>query len=164
LTEQRECSAVTSPDQWALGAGADKVTAVNTPDDDATSFIVDSNVDEVEQYSLTASAIPAGSTINSVTVYSRQQSFGSGLIRQGLALGLNTSETGDISFGNPYSTASNALTRPGGGAWSQADMASLEVYVKCRTSATNCRVTTLSVVIDYTPPAAAAAGDMLLVF
>ena len=38
-----EVAAVTSPNSWLLGAGADKIVAVNSPDDDDTTYIKDLN-------------------------------------------------------------------------------------------------------------------------
>jgi len=167
LTEVLECFGVSAPDQWTLYSGVDKVSAVNSPDDDITSMIIDAQSGEIEQYTLTPSAIPVGSTINSVSVRFRYSSFSPTLgLRQGLELSGNTSESADIitTGSATWETEVNALPRPGGGAWSQADIASLEVYAKRTTGIyANAWISTIQVIIDYTPPAA-TTGDMLLVF
>lgn len=130
-------------------------------------MIIDAQSGEIEQYTLTPSSIPVGSTINSVSVRFRYSSYTGTLgIRQGLALGGNTSESADIiTIGSAtWETAVNTLTRPGGGPWDQADMASLEVYAKRTTGVyANAWISTIQVIIDYTPPAT-PSGSMLLLF
>jgi len=166
LTERLECNGISAPDEWELYAGADKTSAVNSPDDDDTSDIRGpvGSPPEQQRYSLAASAIPAGSTINTVSVSTRAKSSGAegGLI-QGLELGGNTTESAPIvtGGGSVWATTATALARPGGGAWTLADLASLEVYIKAITGSTYTYVTTIFVEISYTPP---STGPMLLLF
>jgi hypothetical protein len=165
LTEKLACSGTSTPDDWLLGAGADKVSAVAEPDDDMTSYIIGDSSDLQQRYSLSAPTTPPGSTINSVTVSSRVHAFGAGVQRLGLALGGNTSESSDINMGGGWSTEAVALSRPGGGAWDQTDLAALEVYIVRKASGTDNHCSTLFVEIDYTPPAPAPpSGAMLLLF
>jgi len=165
-TEKLACSAVTSPDQWDLGAGADKVVAVNEPDDDYTTHISGANPNLIQRYSLEASAIPSGSTINSVSVSSRSMGGTNGRHRQGLALSTNTSESADIANLGflSWATTVNVISRPGGGSWALTDLASLEAYLKVTNDANTCYTTTLFVSIDYTEGAVGPTGNMLLVF
>ena len=143
------------------------VSAVNSPDDDLTSRIIgDGGVGTIQRYALDASAIPGGSTINSVSVRTRMSSFGANAaLRQGIALGANATESAAIvsAGGYVWRTDTNVLARPGGGAWSVADMATLEAYVIVDADPSNPQVTSLRVEIDYTP-GAATTGDMLLMF
>jgi len=155
-TEALNVNAVTAPDQWALGAGANKVVAVNSPDNADTSYISSTTL-LTEQYSLAASTIPAGSTITSVSGEMRiRYSAGSGkTIRVNLILGANTSNGPTHASPAAYTTYTDAIARPGGGAWQLADLASLQVAIQQTQSGSGTvqRCTTLRVIVDYTPPA-----------
>ena len=157
---------MTSPDQWDLVTGPNKVTAVHSPDDDGTSYIRASDTGYIQRYSLDTPGIPPSSTINSVSVRSRDNCAGTnGGYRQGLALGGNTTESADIipPGGYVWTDTINALARPGGGSWTLLNLTSLEVYIKCTSSAAWTNVTSLWIIVDYTE-AAPTTGDMLLLF
>jgi hypothetical protein len=162
-----QVASVTAPDQWTLGAGANKVVAVNSPSDDATSYIYVAASTKYEQYSLAASMIPGGSTINSVSVFSRCMRGGAtnSLWRVGLVLGANFSESDSHTAPSAWVEYTDVLARPGGGAWSTADLASLEVYVRSGATANQLDCTSLWLIVDYTPPAPPTdTGRMLLMF
>lgn len=151
---QVDVAAVTAPDQWDLFAGADKVVAVNLPDDDSTTCIrgPSSIIGDIIRYSLAASGIPAGSTINSVSVVTRAMSSGvNGGLIQGLALGVNESESAPIvtGGGSVWATTATALPRPGGGVWTLADLTTLEVYIEAIDASTWTYVTTIALIVDY---------------
>jgi hypothetical protein len=160
-----QVAAVTSPDQWVLGAGANKVVAVNGPDDEDTTYI-QSTTTLTEQYSLAAAGIAPGSAINSVSVVSRVR-FSAGSARTwrvDLKLGGNTTSGPNHTSAAAYASYSDTLGRPGGGAWSLADLATLEVAIVQTAAGAGAvqRCTSLWLIVDYTPPS--AAGNMLLMF
>ena len=162
MTEVLECLGVSSPNQWILQAGADKPSAVNSPDDDATSYIR-AYTGRGQQFTLQSSSIPAGSTINSVSIVSRGECPNAEYWKARLVIGANYTEGAQHSPLS-WSSYTEALAKPGGGSWAQTDLSSLEVAIYAYDSPyTACACTTLYVLIDYTPPAA-TTGDMLLVF
>ncbi len=69
-----EADAIGSADQWTLGAGSDKITAVNSPDDEATSYITDSGAANQQLFRANESSIPAGATIDAIRVIGRAES------------------------------------------------------------------------------------------
>ena len=161
-----QVAAVTSPDDWTLGAGADKVVAVNLPDDADTSYIHGTAEPSVEQYSLEAHSIPVGSTINSVSAVGRVKghSVADPWFKLGVYLAGNSTLSATITGTASYADYTKALARPGGGAWSVADIAAVEVLIHQVTglSARFARCTSLYVVVDYTPPT--DTGKMFLMF
>lgn len=159
-----QVAAVTSPDQWTLGAGADKVVAVNGPDDDDTSYISTSSPSRGEQYSIAAAAIPANSTINSVSVTSRVKKAGATTTKYFVRLYLGATYTGGTPqfLTTNYATWTEIFSRPGGGSWSQADLSSIQVHLNSMTGTAQRRCTSLWVIVDYTPPA--NPGQMFQLF
>jgi hypothetical protein len=160
-----QVAVVTSPDQWALVAGANKVVAVNQPNDDATSYI-QANSAIAEQYSLAVPTIPTDSAINSVSTYARLRSTdGLRTFAVDLILGASTTTGSTRTPGTSWTDFTDALARPGGGSWGLADFATLEVKLRQVSSGSgklqDC--TSLWLVVDYTPPPP-KAGNMLLVF
>src|SRR5438105_8780809 len=156
-TETLQVSAVSSPDQWSLIAGANKVAAVNQPDNDGTSFIRASADDLTQQYALSnTSTVGAGDTINSVTIWARLDDIDGGdPYRFGAVLGGSTSDTGDLFDLSSHTWTTKSLTlntKPGGGAWTKADVDALEVFVTFGSSggSTGLQCTTLYAVVDYT--------------
>jgi len=165
LTATIQVAAVTSPDQWTLGAGADKVVAVNSPNDNDTSYIACSVADDIEQYSIASNSIPVGSSINSASVYTRCKSMAGGTTRWvvGLKLAGTTSLSGYALAGYSYADNTTLVSRPGGGNWNLSDLTTLEVLIKFRFDATrHMRCTSLWLIVDYSPPP--SAGNFFEVF
>jgi len=168
LTEQLEAAGIGNYNNWPLNAGPSKVAAVNSPDDDGTTDII-TNGDAVRQsFTLAASAIPPGSTINSLSVNCRAGAvWAAAGVSSSLRLG-GTDLDGPINAlptDGTWQTFNDIIARPGGGAWSIADLATLEIGIlSSNPGPVWIHATTLFVTVDYTPPAAGATGDMLLVF
>ena len=161
MTESIQAAAVGFYDDWNLEAGADKVTAINSPDDDATSYI-DLNYNGSESYTLAASTIPVGSVINSVSVSMRLGDiWGAHNVRALLRLA-GTDVLGTLYTPTGWQTFVEALTRPGGGAWTLSDLATLEIGIHGG-AAGWMACSTIFAIVDYTPPAG-DTGDMMLVF
>jgi len=169
VTEVLEALGVGTYDAWSLLAGPDKVSAVNLPNDEDTSYIRAAYINTRQSFTLEASAIPAGSTINSVTVLCRADTIE---YPAGNFLGsfLRLSGTNNDGPANPvvygsWTDFSDTLTRPGGGSWTLSDLASLEIGVIIAVDNKFCRVTTLYAIIDYTPGGGPTpTGAMLLLF
>jgi hypothetical protein len=117
-----------------------------------------------QSFLLEASAIPPGSTINSVSISTRLSNAwgGSPQVKSFLRLG-GANQDGPTNAPSGWQTFIDIITRPGGGPWSLADLATLEVGVLNDAAAFGI-CTTLFVIVDYTPPAAAPFGAMLLLF
>jgi hypothetical protein len=168
MTEILKCLGVSSPDQWLLDSGPDKVSAVAPPDDGWASELKGNYTGIIQRFTLDASAIPVGSAIDFVSVSSRAAATVGGIYAHGLAIGASLVQSADIpgvGYG-VFVTTVNALTRPGGGPWALADLDNLEVYTICVDDTANTYLTTLFVSIDYTPgaPPAPSTGAMLLLF
>ena len=165
MTESLQALGIGTYDQLFLAAGADKVTAVNAPDDDNTSYLANTGNPRRESYTLQASAIPAGSTINSITVRARIRSNGNlGTAQSFLRLGASE-QTGPVnSPGFAFTDYTDTISRPGGGAWALADLATVEIGIEHQTGGFFAILTTtLEASIDYTPAATTGGGAMFLV-
>jgi hypothetical protein len=163
LTQNIQVGTTTAPDGWSVSGTLDKVVAVNQPDDDATTFIYAPFGDQ--QYSLDTHTIPPGSTINSVTAKFRGRSpDADDDIFARLYLGVDFTQGTTYTMSVPWANYSEALARPGGGAWALIDLDTLEIRVSTSGGFNERHVTTLYIEVDYTPPAAGATGDMLLLF
>lgn len=106
---------------------------------------------------LPATAIPAGSLINSVTVYARAKELLDEVqVAVQCRLG-GTTVVGTLqNLTTSYATYSEALARPGGGLWQQTDMNSLQIgYTDDARASGGFRCTQCWVVVDYTAPSAA---------
>lgn len=156
-TETIQVAAVTSPDQWTLGAGADKVMAVNSPSDDNASYIVGTSTLIGQQYSLSPNTIPPGSSINSVSALARcRRVTNSAGYRITFALGGSTTLGPNHLCASTYTDVTDALTRPGGGNWTPVDLSTLEVQIyRVGGVGVSVHCTSLWVIVDYTPPPSA---------
>jgi hypothetical protein len=164
LTEDVEVQAESSPADW-FNIGAAPAN-VQLPDDGYTTRIVSNLGTDVHQYTLQGNTIPAGSTVNSVTLHFRAIGVtGGGSIRPRLYLAGNYADGADTPVSDAgFADYEVTIARPGGGAWSMADLTALEAALRNLTAGDYTSVTTVYAIIDYTPGAPSAAGDMLLVF
>lgn len=156
-------------DQFTNVGGATKLISVSPPDDDSATFIREYHLNYRQSFTLAASAIPAGSTINSVTVHSRlatTEGAAGDFIKAFLRLGgVDVDSAAHHVFPqfDHFTDFDDTLARPGGGAWSIADLATLEIGVAVAVINFWADCTTLYAVIDYTPGGGPTpSGDMLL--
>lgn len=126
--------------------------------DDASTYVRDyQGTQHKDAYNLTDTSIPAGSTINSVTVYFRCRQEWAGTTdycQPFLRLGTDeTSGTEQITT-TDWVTYSEALARPGGGSWSVSDLNNLQVVIGLRNGFTASWVecTQVYVEFDYSLP------------
>lgn len=171
MTEQLEAAAVGSYDQFGLfPALSSKVADVNSPDDDSTTYLLDYVGNHRQSFTLEASAIPAGSTINSVTIHGRlatSEGANGNYVFMFLRLG-GTNVDGPAHDVHPiyipdWRDFNDTLARPGGGAWTLADLATLEIGVGVAVPNFWADCTTLYAVVDYTPGGGPTpSGNMLL--
>ena len=154
-------------DDWVLGAGTSKVDAVQSPDDGDTSYIENATGGTRQSYSLSSHNIPEGSVINSVTVrgWARKTVNPGVNIRFGLVLGANESgwTVDHGTLATSYGEFTAELSRPGGGSWSLADIDTLEIGVTI-SAARDTRVSTLTAIVDYTPPDPAFTQKQFRIF
>lgn len=168
MTENLLASAPGTYDDYNQHGGFTKADAINPPDDDSTSYIYSYALNNKQSFTLLPSAIPPGSTINSVSVSSRSNWIATPSTYKNF-LRLAGTEVTAPTISPPvypnWQTYVDAISRPGGGPWSLADLATLEIGVTCDSGNTHL-CTTLFAVIDYTPPAppGPTTGDMLLMF
>lgn len=113
---------------WSLGAGSDKVDAVDdpigTPDDD-TSYIVKADGESTETFTFTAFAIPDGSTIDDLTITIRTKEEAGGVgIRQALRIdGITYGGSSQFPTGSYADFTFVNTTNPDTGiAWTEADI------------------------------------------
>ena len=141
---------------WVILAGSGKVVAVQAPDDDDTSAIRGLPGIICDQaYTLTSNAIPVGAVINSVSVYTRCARYASAsTIATGLYLSGVLSSGPDQALPVAYTSYTDVISRPGGGAWAVSDLASVQVVIQQKT-ANRSRCTSLWVIVNYTPPPSA---------
>ena len=70
-TTTAQASGVGSTDNWTLAAGASKTVAVNSPDDDTTSYIQSGTTTNTYQYFACSPSIATGDTITEIVVHAR---------------------------------------------------------------------------------------------
>lgn len=165
MTEVLEALGVGTYDAWwALWGAPTKVAAVAAPDDDGTSGIGAQGSATVRQsFTLSPSAIPPGSTINSVSIRGRFSRDNPGATFAPFLRLAGTNQDGPSTDpGTPWVTLSFTIARPGGGSWSLADLSTLEIGAYADSGAYDW-ISTLEAVVDYTPPTA-TTGAMLLLF
>lgn len=112
---------------------------------------------------LNYTAIPAGSIINSVTAHSLEgrDSAGNGQGKTQIELSGNTTNLTLHTYGANWTVREEAVSRPGGGSWAYADLAS----VRCRYVSNGdgdggqVRIDETYLIIDYTP-----TGTTFIVF
>ena len=157
VTATLEAASIGTYDQWSLLAGANKIVAVNSPDDDATSYIQETTNGECESYYLATP--PAMAELTTVTHRMRVKDPSGDadycVFNGRLRITPNATVGTNRNSANSYTTYTEVLGRPGGGSWSPADLSSLQVEI-CFVSSSppnTLQCTTLNVDIDYVPPA-----------
>lgn len=154
--ETIQVDAVIAPDNWTLGSGASKVAAVQSPDDDDTSYVNSGTSAGTQQWFTMAnpSAIGAGDTINSVSIIARCRRGGgtNANYRCGLNVNGGTQADGaDRTAGAAYANTTETFTlNPDSAAWSLSDLNGLRIGI-ANLQARDVRLTTFYVSIDYTP-------------
>lgn len=166
MTENLLVSAPGTYDAYGEHGAGGKKNLVDPPDNDATNYIYSALLNDTQSFTLEPSAIPPGSTINSVSVSSRSRWYDNPVTYRTLLRLAGTDQlAAQITLTNSWVTYLDTIPRPGGGPWSLADLATLEIGVTCDTGGDTHVCTTLFAIIDYTPPAPPSpSGDMLLVF
>jgi hypothetical protein len=112
---------------------------VATPDDAATTVSTLAIAQEKDVYNIQAPTwLGANQVVTSVTVYFRHiYVVGQGWIQPYLRLaGVETAGT-EIASGGAWATNSEVLARPGGGAWTLADITNLQIGIGLRDDSVN---------------------------
>jgi len=128
-------------------------------DDDTTYLLTDSATQQKDAFTLGASAL-TDETINSVTVFYVARSHVGEKARFQPFLRLSGSETTGTEIdttSTTYSLRSEALTKPGGGAWAVADLADLQVCIGVWSDSPggySPHITQIYVSVDYSVAAA----------
>ena len=156
-TENLAMSATGTPNGWTLNAGATKMAAVALPDDAGTTSISSgATAETIQEFTVgnTTGAVASDALISSVQIVCRARR---GALEVADANFLLTVEVGVNAIDGSSHTAGAAfadftdsfLSKPGGGAWSKADVDDLVLRVR-NTEAQDVEVTTLYVVVTYT--------------
>lgn len=158
LTETLRPNATGNYTNLAVTAGTNWEAVDDIAYDDYSTYVYRSTDTQAKDaYNLENGSIPAGAQINSVTVHFRVNAYnapGSKQAQPFLLLGV--SETAGTVVTVPIATFaftsySEILTRPGGGNWTVADIASLQVGIglKGGEDAYRVKCTQIYVVVDY---------------
>lgn len=152
-TETVQATGTTTPNDWTLGAGASKHVAVNSPDDDNTSYVNSgTTIDTVQTFTLTPAILTTGDTITQIDVnfrYIRDHGSNASFVvgysltpnGGGTQTGESTTQTATTSYQSGTYTHSGLSVVWGSG---------LTLYCK-NTQARNLRISTLEAVITFTP-------------
>jgi hypothetical protein len=145
-----------SADAWTLGAGADKVVAVNSPDDDDTTHVRATAQNQVQGFTLAAHSIPANAVISAISLVMRvrRDSTTDGSIAGRFTLGGTTVTGSTVTTTSAYVDVTQTLARPGGGNWTVADLASLSAEIIDNHGARRSRITTMYVSVGWNAPQA----------
>lgn len=152
-TETLAMSATSTPNNWTLGAGADKVAAVAANDDD-TSYINSGGTNGTQQQFAVAdpSVLADADTISSVAVRATCKRGGSNNANYivTVVVGANTTDGATQTSTSAYAqTTDTFATDPAGGPWSKSDVTALEVRIR-NAQARDVRCTQLDVVVTFT--------------
>jgi len=121
-----EVTAVATFDTWPLQQGANKVVAVQTPDDDATTYLLSGGASCSESYDHDALPAEAGAII-SVKTRGRGGIGGASTWWLGITDGVNSSlEQHSVAFWATHTTG--ALAVPVGGDWDVSKVNAIEVF------------------------------------
>lgn len=139
---------------WTLGAGANKVVAVNSPDDDTTSYVSATAGSGIAQTYVMQDLPSEAGAVNTVTHRMRFQSFsdGSGNCIPKLRLsGTDLNGTNRSQGFGVWGTYTEALGRPGGGAWTVSDVNATEAGVVEGGGGGDVADTSMRLEVDYVP-------------
>lgn len=150
-----QATGVGATDDWILAAGASKAAAVNSPDDDDTSYISRAASQATQEFTGNTSSIPAGSTITQVEVFYRLRRDGANNVNFDVGYAFTPQGGGSQSaFGSSAAASSYAS-----GSFQDTGLNVLWgsdfVFFVRNTQNRAIACTTLYAVITYTPPAAA---------
>ena len=155
-----EVNGTTTPNDWILSTGVSKESAVNLPDDDATSYIDSSNTSGTIQTFTVTPALNQGDTITQIEITARAKRGGT--LDANYVVGYSfTPQGGGTQSGQ--STAFTAATNWNSSTFTHSGLSVLwgsDLTVNVRnTQGRRVFVTTLNITITYTPgptgPAAA---------
>ena len=159
-----EATGVTTPDNFSLAAGASKPLAVNSPDDEATSYIASSTTLNTYQYLTASPGLSPGDLITQIEAVIRARRGGANdvTLRVGYAFtpqggGSQTSESAAgamtaVTNWTTFTFTHSGLSVPWG--------SDLQFWVR-NTQGRILHVTTFYLVITYTPAATVAAGPLV---
>ena len=158
ISKNIEVGAVGNYDAWTLTAGADKVVAVQLPDDEGTTMLSASTLNVRESYTLKQSDIPNGiAKVNSIDIVARHRNNSGGAdpirFKPFARLGGTDADYTEVVPAATFGThTETGVARPGGGAWTAADLLTLEIGIlESVDSANLVQVTTLYMVLNYKP-------------
>jgi hypothetical protein len=145
-------TAAVAPDNWTTNGLASKVSAV-AANDGNTSYLTSGGTANTQQQFTLADPphIQPGDTINSVTLRAtcRRNSTPGGNYQVTAVLGANTSAGATHATGSGYVEDSDTfITRPGGGAWTLADVQNLQVRIQ-NTQARDIACTKLDALVNF---------------
>lgn len=149
-----QATGVGSTSNWTLAAGASKQVAVNSPDDDLTSYVNSgTTINRVQQFTGNTTGIPIGSLVTQVDVVYRVMRGGASNATFTVGYVFNTdSGTQTGTSGSLTSTASWT-----GGTYSHSGLSAYWngtlIWNIQNTQARDVRCSTLYVTITYTPKA-----------
>jgi hypothetical protein len=156
------CASIGTNDQWTLDGGASKVAAVALPDDDNTTRITETTINEKQSFNMDDLPAAAAGVVD-VNVHSRGLKTGATnetylhFIR--LAGNITNGVSNTLTSGVYNNFVDLAMARPGGGSWAVADVNAMEVGLHHDNAGANfVAVTTLYATVNYN----VAAGGVLL--
>ena len=129
--------AIGTNDGWTLLAGSTKVSAVDLPDDDSTSYIYGPSDGDLQSFSISAASIPPGiGVVNAVNgklrAFMDTADPGTPTASFYLRIGGSTTFGSSRTLTGAWTTYTDAsMAKPGGGGWLPGDIStSVEVGVK----------------------------------
>ena len=155
-----EVNGTITPDDWLLAAGVSKQTAVNSPDDDAASYIDSTNTSATVQTFTVTPALNQGDTITQIVITLRAKRGGT--LDANYVVGYRfTPQGGGVQ--SQESSTFTAITNWAGFTFTDTGLAvpwgsNLTVNVR-NTQGRRVLITTLNLTITYTPgPTGPPAG------
>lgn len=176
-TQDRQPTATGTANAWALGAGADKVDAVDdpigTPDDD-TTYISETTALDAQGYTFPVFSLGAVASIEKVSVHTRVRTTvaGTGTFRPRLRVNGTVYGGTDVNPTDSYvDRVEDWVTNPDtGAAWVQADLEGTglnqlqQMYIRTTSIGTSVefRCTQIFLRCTYTPSGAATRKGLSL--